>query len=238
VNYLKEFSRALKEKGLKESFVRSWNHLKRKTLTYGDLLFDIKYGVNTCGQRSILDLDIDDSIKSSSISYEPSPVKVIRFILEELSINHPEFTFIDFGSGKGRVLLLASEYPYKRIRGVELSRLLHKTAEENIKKWKSPLQKCFDMASLNMNAVKFELPDEQLVLFFFTPFLGSVFTEVVNNIHSSIKRNKRAVYVIYYGSNQENIDRLCDLKIGHEIYDIKNVFSTTGRFKVHLFVRK
>jgi len=46
-------------------------------------------------------------------------------VLEKLSINHSEFTFIDFGSGKGRVLFLASEYPYKKIIGVELARMLH-----------------------------------------------------------------------------------------------------------------
>jgi SAM-dependent methyltransferase len=211
--------------------------VKRKTLTYGDLLFDLKYGVDTCGQKSILDLDIDPSMKTDSISYEPSPVKVVRSILEALSITHPNFTFVDFGSGKGRVLLLASEYPYRRVIGVELSRRLHEIAEANIKKWKRLSSKNADVASVNMNALEFSLPEEPLVLFFFTPFLGSVFAEVVNKIRVNLQSSKHPVHIVYYGRNEENIGRLRDLGIDHKKMDLKNTFFATGKFEVHLFVK-
>jgi hypothetical protein len=206
-------------------------------LTHGDVLFDLKYGIDTCGQRSILDLEVDPSIKTNSISYEPSPVKVVRSILEALAIDHSKFTFVDFGSGKGRVLLLASEYPYKKVVGVELSRLLHKIAEENIKKWKISTSKCSDVESINMNALEFTLPEEPLVLFFFTPFLGPVFAEVVNKIQVNLKSNKHPVHIVYYGRNPENIGRLRDLGIDYKKIDLKNTFFATGNFEAHLFVR-
>lgn len=237
MNHLKEFVTTLKTKGLKESWARGWGHVKRKTLTYGDVLFDLKHGVDTCGQKSILDLDIDPSVKANSISYEPSPVKVVRSILEGLSITHPDFTFVDFGSGKGRVLLLASEYPYKKIIGVELSRRLHEIAEGNITKWRSASPKSLDVASVNMNALEFTLPDEPLVLFFFTPFLGAVFAGVVNKIRANLHGSKHPVYIVYYGRNQENIDRLRDLGVDYRKMNFKNTFFATGNFEAHLFVR-
>ena len=43
-----------------------------------------------------------------------------------------DFTFIDLGSGKGRVLLMASDYPFKKIIGVEFMPELHRAAQENI----------------------------------------------------------------------------------------------------------
>ena len=237
MNHLKEFVATLKTKGLKESCSRGWNHVKRKTFTYGDLLFDVKHGIDTCGQKSILDLDIDPSMKGDSISYEPSPVKVVRSILEALSIAHPNFTFVDFGSGKGRVLLLASEYPFKKVIGVELSRGLHEIAEQNIRKWTSSSSKSTDVASVNMNALEFRLPEEPLVLFFFTPFLGSVFTEVVNKIRANLTSSRHPIHIVYYGRNEENIGRLRDLGIGYKKLDLKSTFFETGKFEAHLFVR-
>jgi len=46
-----------------------------------------------------------------------------------------DFTLIDLGSGKGRVLLMASDYPFKRIIGVEFMPELHRVAEGNIRKY-------------------------------------------------------------------------------------------------------
>jgi hypothetical protein len=46
-----------------------------------------------------------------------------------------DFTFIDLGSGKGRALLMASAYPFKRIIGVEFMPELHRVAQENIRKY-------------------------------------------------------------------------------------------------------
>jgi len=49
MNYLKEIRKVVGEAGWKELFARSWNHLKRKIMAHGDWIFDVKYGVDTCG---------------------------------------------------------------------------------------------------------------------------------------------------------------------------------------------
>ncbi|MBZ5489392.1 MAG: class I SAM-dependent methyltransferase [Acidobacteriia bacterium] len=46
-----------------------------------------------------------------------------------------DFTFIDLGSGKGRALLMAAQYGFKRIIGVEFMPELHRVAQENIRKY-------------------------------------------------------------------------------------------------------
>lgn len=50
---------------------------------------------------------------------------VLRQILDRLPLDFEEYTFIDLGSGKGRALLIASEYPFRAVVGVELSPKLH-----------------------------------------------------------------------------------------------------------------
>lgn len=235
MSYSREIRKVISEKGWKELSLRTYYHLRRKIMTYGDFKFDLKCRVDTCGQKSILNLDIDDSLKSTSISYEPSPVKVIRSVLDELSINHSEFTFIDFGSGKGRVILLASHYPYKKIIGVELSPSLHEIAKNNIASYKNNLQRCFNIESIAKNAIEFDLPREPLVLFFFTPFHGHIFEQVIDNIENHLKTNKLRILIIYYGGNHDNIDRILKLNFTSKRIQLKRSFFQTGKYEAYLF---
>jgi hypothetical protein len=46
-----------------------------------------------------------------------------------------DYTLVDIGCGKGRVLMLASEYGFREIVGVELNRGLARVARKNLRKW-------------------------------------------------------------------------------------------------------
>jgi hypothetical protein len=48
------------------------------------------------------------------------------------------YTFIDMGSGKGRMLLLAAEPPFRRIIGVEFASDLDALARSNVKTYRNP----------------------------------------------------------------------------------------------------
>ena len=105
--------------------------------------------------------------------------------------------FIDFGSGKGRALLLASEFPFKRVVGVEFSPELHATAVDNIRKYRTQRQHCNAVDSVCMDFVDFHLPPEPSVLFFFDPCAETVFEIVLNNIERSIHEHPREIYIVY-----------------------------------------
>ena len=49
------------------------------------------------------------------------PAAELVEILADLGIYYPDCVFLDLGAGKGRALLLASQFPFKRIVGVEFS---------------------------------------------------------------------------------------------------------------------
>ena len=127
----------------------------------------------------------------------------MRAMLKSLPVRHEDYSFIDYGSGKGRVLLLASEYPFKRIVGVEASRQLHNVALTNFKAWSNPHQRGFHLESQCMDARELALPDGPLILFFFTPFRPPVTNQVVERIRESLSARPRPVYMVHYGSNEE-----------------------------------
>jgi len=64
---------------------------------------------------------------------------------------------------------MASEYPFMRIVGVELIAELHRAAQQNIREYRSPTQRCVQIESVIADAREFELPEEPLVLYLFNP---------------------------------------------------------------------
>ena len=109
-----------------------------------------------------------------------------------------DFVFIDLGSGKGRTLLMASDYPFRRIVGVELLPELHRAALENLRKYKSESQTCFALESICADATEFRFPDEPTVLFLFNPFPEAGLRRMIANLERSLRDHPRAVFVIYH----------------------------------------
>jgi SAM-dependent methyltransferase len=111
---------------------RYWS--ARKTLRRRrDRIFDETQGVDTAGYIELTALrTIDVAAKPFGAHYLPSPVAFVRKLLRGLNIRYESYVFVDLGSGKGRVLLLAAELPFKEIIGVEFSPELHAIARSNI----------------------------------------------------------------------------------------------------------
>jgi hypothetical protein len=79
-----------------------------------DKEFDRRFGVDTAGTIPLSALDVEDANWEFGFAYEPTDPKFFKAIVGELPIQFEEFTFVDVGSGKGRVLLLAAEFPLEK----------------------------------------------------------------------------------------------------------------------------
>jgi hypothetical protein len=117
---------------------------------------------------------------------------------DHIKLNLHDFTFVDLGSGKGRTLLMASDYPFRRIIGVELLPSLHQIALENVRQYKSGSQKCFALESNCADATAFPLPTDPLVIFLFNPFPESGMRQMVANLERSLREHPRPVFVLYH----------------------------------------
>jgi 16S rRNA G966 N2-methylase RsmD len=160
--------------------------------------FDRKYSVDTSGVTMLSQLTCDGNNKEHGVWYEPTPLKTLKTMFSMLPDDVSEFTFIDFGSGKGRTLLYASTFGFRRIIGVEFAKELHAIAERNIRTFRNSRQKCFDITSVRADAVEFSLPEDKCVLYFFHPFREEVMTRVLRNIEASYRKNPRKLIVLYY----------------------------------------
>jgi hypothetical protein len=118
-------------------------------------------------------------------------------ILRKLPIRHNEFIFFDLGSGKGGALLLASQFPFKEVIGVELSPSLHRIDCRNIQIYRDDSQQCRRIRCVYEDAASYRIPPEKAVFYLFNPFGRTIMQVVLANIEESLKRVPREIYVAY-----------------------------------------
>jgi len=159
--------------------------------------FDWQHRVRTCGTAELKGLTIAGENAGHGVFYHPSHPKFLFEVFGALDIDYSRYTFVDLGSGKGRVLLVASEFPFLEVQGVEFARELHEVAVENIKGYRSSSQKCKKVHSRHGDATEFQFPPEPLVLFLANPFGPGVLVPVLHNLQKSLESNPRDVILIY-----------------------------------------
>ena len=139
------------------------------------------------------------------------PIRSIEEYLRPLDIAFEEYTFIDYGCGKGRALLLASEYPFERIIGVEYAPELVVIAQRNIELYRSGTQRCRSITVVESDAAAFAPPAVPTVYFLYNPFDGVVLTKVLDRIRRCNLQNRRLNYLIYVEPRERScIDADCE----------------------------
>ena len=169
---------------------------ERKRLRYGDVEYDWDHHVDTTSATVPTRVRLMAAL--SGAPYQPTEPTAFRKMLEAMNTDFREFTFVDLGSGKGRTLLMASEFPFRRIVGVELLPELHQIAQKNIAAFASPEQKCTAIESICCDARDFVFPVEPLLLYLFNPLPAAALRTVVDNLRQSLQQTPRPIRVLYH----------------------------------------
>lgn len=167
--------------------------------------FDEQFGVDTAGFIHPTKLNINNPNQLHAVSYGGSDPRAFRAAIGGFPIDYRRFTFIDFGSGKGRAILMATEFPFKRIVGIEFSEELHTIAQENIRRFHGDIAKFNHVKSVYMDVVDYPLPDDCLVCYFCNPFDATIMGQVLSNIKESFLRNPRDIFIVYYNPKEGHL---------------------------------
>ena len=163
-----------------------------------DAAFDAANGTQTGGIQEIFALDVVGENSRHGLSHIASDPGEFARMIAELDIDPRAATFIDLGSGKGRALLLASAFPFRRIIGVEFAREFHETADANIRAASAGASA--DLRRIELvcgDAATYALPMEPLVIYLFNPFGSAVVRLCAENAIASWRRAPRPVSVLY-----------------------------------------
>jgi SAM-dependent methyltransferase len=173
---------------------------------FGDADYDWDFRVNTTSGA----LGWRDRLLGALHSpYQPSEPELFHEMFDALErsaeLDFREFTFLDLGSGKGRALLMASDYPFHRIIGVELLPALHEIALENLRSYKSERQRCLHLEAICADAASFPLPDEALVIYLFNPLPEAGLRRFLENLDQSLRAHPRRAYLVYHNPLLERV---------------------------------
>lgn len=159
-----------------------------------EALFDLRHGTDTGGRIPPGELDVSGAAVADAAEYAPTRWHLIHTLLRRLDPPTAS-VFVDYGSGKGRVLLAASHYPFRRIVGVEYSEQLCAIARDNVAKYCTGEDGRIEV--LAADAAGHTLRDDETVFFLFNPFHGTVMQTVLDNISRSLQRRPRRVWLVY-----------------------------------------
>lgn len=158
----------------------------------GGLAFERRFGVETSHRIPVEELGYTDERLRP---YEPAGWRTLQRVLPKRFVSS-EDVFVDLGSGMGRTVLRAAEYPFKRVVGVELSPRLHAIAVENVERCRGR-RRCGEVELLCGDVLDFEFPDDATVVFLYNPFRGEIFEQSMAAVFRSVARNPRRMRILY-----------------------------------------
>ena len=156
--------------------------------------FDLLHGTDTGGYISGDSLHANSLSNFYSTAYLGIAPSAFRQALASLHLQFEEFTFVDLGCGKGRALIVAAEFPFRHLLGVEFVPELCRIAHANIA---SNPQWAARISILNQDASRVIYPNTPLVVFLFDPFLAPVLRRVLANLERQLRKSPRETYLLY-----------------------------------------
>lgn len=135
-----------------------------------------------------------------SNGYQNTPLKFIDYMNEYFNLipNLEDYSFVDIGSGKGKILLynLLSKSKYKKYASIEIDANLYNISLNNLKTTNIVIDKQIDF--FNINILDYDCINEPSVYFIFNPFEKKIFKKFIdNNIDTLIKSESFLVFSLY-----------------------------------------
>lgn len=163
-----------------------------------NLAFDRAHDTDTAEEVQLTDAGVsaDQSLRGNAV-YRPVWESHFHGALASLGIDFDGFTFVDVGSGKGKLLLLASDYPFAQIVAVEYAPGLHAVARRNIAVYRSSRQRCQTIESVLADALHYELPRGPIVCFMFNAMESAALKAWLERTDEDLGGRSEPAYLVY-----------------------------------------
>lgn len=176
----------------------AWNWNLRLALftIYHEIRGELKYKLDTTGVQDVHDMKLQGSHRYDAEVYQGASYYLLEKLFTHIHSIGNFKSIIDFGAGKGRVMIVAAAHGFKRITGVEFAAGIWEQGVQTIERLKNNYPDTIFLP-LFENAAQHRIDDETQVFFFFNPFKEPVMRKVADNIIASGKRRPRKLYVLY-----------------------------------------
>jgi SAM-dependent methyltransferase len=188
--------------------------------TAGQVLFRSGYQ-ETAHRVTLESLGLDHPDRGA---YSASPWWVLRWLLPRSDVRSSD-VFVEFGCGKGRVVLdAARRYPFRRVVGVELAPELSDVARRLVARERDRLR-CRDVRIETSDATEYAIPDDMTHAYLYNPFNGPSFERFCANVVESLDRAPRPLRLIYvYPEDHEALAATGRFRLVRRVHTTRLVF--------------
>lgn len=164
--------------------------------TMADAGFDRRYGTETRGRVDTGQFESALANRAHAVRYQATRARPFGALLRRSRVPAGS-TFVDVGSGKGRVLMLASLHPFARVVGIEFSPTFCEQARRNIAIFqqrvptKAPIEVC------QGDVADHAFSGDENVFYLFNPFDAVILGRFVENVRRSLASHPRRIWLIY-----------------------------------------
>jgi SAM-dependent methyltransferase len=155
-------------------------------------MIDRRQGIETAREANLGDFGLD---LADRVRYEPSGWMNLPRVLRAGEVSDDD-VFVDLGSGKGRVVLQAARYPFRRVIGVEIAEQLTAVACANVEASRDRVR-CKEIELVTADVLEYELPDDVTVAYLYNPFRARTFELFAQRLIDALDRNPRPFRLIY-----------------------------------------
>ncbi len=186
--------RPLGNRGLSGNLVRAFRKPPAIPAPEPPHPFDLRHGTDTGSFVSSADLRRNSrcSLSAGAAALGVAPSALTQAI-SNLPLYPENFSFVDLGCGKGRALLVAAEFPFRNLLGVETASDLCTAARANIASNPSWAARA---TILKQAAATVTYPDSPLVIFLFDSVLAPGLRHVLANLERQFNRLPRETYLV------------------------------------------
>ena len=172
--------------------------------------FDLEFGVRTSGLVAGRHLKTGHLHDRHSTAYYGVAPSVLLALLKRWQRTKPaaplqDFTFLDLGAGMGRALLIASQFPFRAVIGVELHPTLARIARKNIALWRAAGRAQAPLQVVLADAVQFPLPAGPCLAFLFNPFGETVMKRLLNAWTRQLATHPARLDILYVNNEAERV---------------------------------
>jgi SAM-dependent methyltransferase len=197
-----------------------WFAYRHRRQAHLNVDFDHAHGIETAMEvpLQVAGVPSDDVARGNGI-YRPLTEQLFRAAMASINIEAERFTFVDIGSGKGKVLFMAADLPFRRVLGIEYARALHEVAVRNIASYHSAGRQCSVIESVHADALQYEFPDGPLVLFIFNALPREVMRELLLRLDNGIAAEAQRPLLLIYTNLRA-------------VAEVRGVFSGLAHFRI------
>ena len=169
--------------------------------------FDRRHGTDTVERLPVDAMrGVPTALARHAVHYEPSALpklqRALRVVAGTLGSRLSEFSFVDIGSGKGLVVMLASRHPFRVVLGVEMAPELHAIAERNLVRYRAT--GAAPTRVVIGDALGVDLPPGNLVVYLYNPFDAAVLEPFVSRL-AAIAADGREILVVYVNPQHAHV---------------------------------